>query len=48
MIVSTKPYFVLYHDGFIRKTLYDYNPNSTKEQENFIHLTNAEMQKKHP
>lgn len=45
LIASTSPYYVLFHPGFIRKTLYDFDVNS---DDLHVHLTNVEQQKSHP
>ena len=42
MIASTHPYFVLFHHGFIRRTIETYSTKNSDLKDLFIHLTNAE------
>lgn len=49
LVASTKPFVVLYQNGFIRKCIekYDLNLKNFNENEAFKHLTNRIFQKKH-
>lgn len=43
LVASTDPYIVYYHDGFLRVSLENYDPNSNDKG---VHLTNTEFSKK--
>ena len=48
LVANSQPYLAYYHDGFIRRTLFEYNLDSAGDDDSFVHLTNVEAQKKHP
>lgn len=49
LISCTKPYLVLYNDGYCRISLNDYNLDDFNTKEGKItHMTNNSVQKKHP
>ena len=48
LIAKAKPLIALYHDGYLRLSLREYDPNLlTGSEGRIIHLTNAAVQKKH-
>ena len=49
LIANAKPLVALYHEGYLRLSLRDYDPNVlTGKEGRIIHLTNAAVQKKSP
>jgi len=49
IIICTKPYFVVYNEGYCRISLHEYNLEDFNTKEGKItHMTNASVQKKHP
>jgi len=48
-VANAKPLVALYHEGYLRLSLKDYDPTTlTGKEGRVIHLTNAAVQKKHP
>lgn len=49
LVANAKPLVALYHEGYLRLSLKDYDPTTlTGKEGRVIHLTNAAVQKKHP
>lgn len=47
-IACTKPYLVLFNEGYVRCSLNDYNLENFNADTKMTHLTNVSVQKKHP
>jgi len=48
LLAKAKPLIALYHEGYLRLSLRDYDTNVlTGSEGRIIHLTNAAIQKKH-
>jgi len=48
-VANAKPLVALYHEGYLRLSLRDYDATNLSGKEGrIIHLTNAAVQKKHP
>jgi len=48
LVASTKPLFVLYHHGYVRLSLNEYDSDFSGKLNTITHLTNNSVQKKHP